>query len=146
MASDATVLEQYAVKPDVSRPQRIRRSLWDFIRHKPLGAICGAFVLLLVIIALFPGLFATASPTVGFIPDRYQGPSLSHFFGTDELGRDLYSRIIYGARTSILIGFGVVALSTGIATVLGTASGYFEGWVDTIVQRIIDIGIALPGL
>lgn len=146
MASDASTFQAYAVPPEVSRSRRAWRATRDFIRHKPLGAICGGFVILLIVIAAFPGIFATASPTVGFIPDRYLGPSWSHFFGTDELGRDLYSRIIYGARTSILIGFGVVALSTGIATVLGTASGYFEGWVDTVTQRIIDIGIALPGL
>jgi peptide/nickel transport system permease protein len=146
MASDGTVLEQFAVQPEASRAARFRRSTLDFIRHKPLGAVCGAFVLLLIIIALFPGLFATKSPNAGFIPDRYLGPSWSHFFGTDDLGRDLYSRVIYGARTSILIGFGVVALSTGIATVLGTVSGYFEGWIDSLIQRIVDIGIALPGL
>ncbi|MGH2610323.1 MAG: ABC transporter permease, partial [Tepidiformaceae bacterium] len=69
-----------------------------------------------------------------------------HWMGTDQFGRDVYSRIVYGARTSIVIGFLVVFVSAIFAALIGTVSGYFGGWFDMIAQRIVDIGIALPGL
>ena len=80
------------------------------------------------------------------IRDRLLAPSLTHWFGTDQLGRDLYTGIVYGTRTAIMIGFRVVLVSAAFATVLGVVSGYFGGWFDTPFQRLIDIGIAPPGL
>lgn len=147
MASDARVLEQYVAAPSASRQRRLLRGLTGFIRTKPLGTFGGAIVVLLILMALMPQVFAHGTdPNFGRLADRLQGPSGSHWFGTDELGRDLYTRIVYGARTSIVIGFGVVALSSVIATVVGVTSGYAGGWIDTVIQRFVDIGIAMPGL
>lgn len=146
MTAPAQVLEQYVLRPQPSRLSRWRRGLTSFIRHKPLAAFGGFVVILLILCALFPALFATHAPDTQVLMDRKAGPSTEHWFGTDQLGRDLYSRIIYGARTSIVIGFGVVAVSAVIATVLGVVSGYFGGWFDILVQRLVDIGISLPGL
>lgn len=146
MAADARILEQYVLRPEASTRVRVRRSLFNFIRRKPLGAFCALIVVLLIVIAAFPQLFTRYDPNTGSLLGRYYSPSSAHWFGTDNLGRDYYTRIIYGARTSIIIGFGVVAISTGLATVLGVVSGYFVGWIDGTIQRFIDIGIALPGL
>lgn len=145
-SSNVAVLEQYALRAEESRLARYRRSLTTFIRTKPLGTFGAAIVILLICVAAVPGAFTTLDPNVPDFSHRTQAPSAAHWMGTDGLGRDLYSRIVYGARTSILIGFGVVLLSATIATLLGVSSGYFGGWFDTIIQRFVDIGIALPGL
>ncbi|MDA0353203.1 MAG: ABC transporter permease [Chloroflexi bacterium] len=117
-----------------------------FAREYPIGAFGAAFAIMLVLMAILPDLFTTTDPNSQVLRDRFQGPSSAHFFGTDQLGRDLYSRIIVGARTSIIVGFGVVVVSAVLSTTLGVVSGYFGGWFDTTFQRLVDIGIALPGL
>lgn len=144
--SDIAVLEQYSLRAERPRIVRLRQALFNFIRHKPLGAFGGVIVIVLLLMAAFPGLFANHSPNVQLLSDRNMGPSAGHFFGTDALGRDLYSRIIFGTRTAILLGFGVVFLSATVAACLGVTSGYFGGWFDMAIQRVVDIGIALPGL
>jgi peptide/nickel transport system permease protein len=147
MATDARALETYALRPELTRAGRIRLSITNFIRQKPLGTFGAAVVILLILMAAFPQAFTFGKdPDIGVLRDRFEGPSLSNWFGTDQQGRDLYTRIIYGARNSILIGFGVVAISSTVALVLGVVSGYFGGKFDILVQRLVDIGIALPGL
>jgi peptide/nickel transport system permease protein len=147
MAADARVLEQYALRPEVPFLTRTRRTVTSFVRTKPLGAFGAFIVILLILMALFPAAFSFGTdPDKIDLPNKLKAPSLSHWFGTDNLGRDQYTRIVYGARTSILIGFGVVAISSVIAAILGTVSGYFGGVFDMLLQRIVDIGIALPGL
>lgn len=147
MASEAGILADYALRPAPTFRQRWSRSVASFIRHKPLGTFGAAIVILLILMALFPSVFAMGiAPDKNDFSTRLAGPSAAHWFGTDQLGRDQYARIVYGARTSITIGFGVVFVSSVIAALLGVTSGYFGGWFDTIVQRLVDIGIALPGL
>jgi peptide/nickel transport system permease protein len=97
-------------------------------------------------IAIAPGLFANHSYEAFDVSSRLQGPSSEHLFGTDQLGRDVYSRIIYGSRTSVVIGFGAVLISAMIAVGLGVSSAYFGGWYDTVLQRFIDVWMAFPGL
>lgn len=147
-SSEALALEQYYLAPEVSRFEKYRRNLWRFIRHKPLGAFGGFIVIVMLLMAIVPSAFAThdPNPTPPPIIDRLQGPSGAHWMGTDQQGRDVYSRIVYGARTSIVIGFLVVAVSATLASLIGTVSGYFGGLFDMLAQRLVDIGIALPGL
>ena len=147
-SSNAAVLEQHALRPDATGLQKLRRGLVRFCRTKPLGAFGAVVVIMLVAMAFFPGIFSTQDPNPSPPPlaERYQGPSASHWFGTDSFGRDMYTRLVYGARTSITIGFGVVFISSILAAFLGVVSGYFGGWADMLIQRLVDIGIALPGL
>jgi peptide/nickel transport system permease protein len=121
-------------------------ALAGFVRKKPLGAIGAAIILLLLIVALGAQWLAPYPYDLGVAADRLQGPSLAHPFGTDANGRDLLSRIIWGARISVTIGFGAVALSTLVAVAVGVVSGYFGGWLDLLVQRLVDIWIAFPAL
>lgn len=146
MTAQTQVLEHYALRKEVTRAARMRRSLANFIRHKPLGTFGACVVLLLIAMALVPGLFAGQDPNAQVLRERFLTPSGAHWFGTDQLGRDLYTRIVYGARNSIVIGFGVVLISSTTATILGVVSGYFGGVFDMLMQRLVDIGIALPGL
>jgi ABC-type dipeptide/oligopeptide/nickel transport system permease subunit len=147
MARDvALVSDRLTVGIRPWRGARVWRNVWWFLRRKPLGALSAAIIVVLLLLAAFPGAFTNQEPNRQSIFAREQGPSADHWFGTDQLGRDVYTRIVYGARTSVIIGFGIVLLSAATATVVGTVSGYFGGWFDTIVQRVVDIGIALPGL
>jgi len=146
MATDAGVLEQFALRREISRFERIRVGLFRFARHKPLGFIGAIIVIVLAAMAVVPGAFTSDDPNIGKISDRLQGTSADHWAGTDQQGRDLFTRIVYGARTSIVIGLLVVLVSSSVAALLGVVSGYFGGWFDMGVQRLVDIGISLPGL
>jgi peptide/nickel transport system permease protein len=101
-------------------------------------------LLLLVAFALFPDLFATHDPFTQNLADRLQEPSRQHFFGTDKLGRDVYSRIVYGARISLLIAASSVLISGLIGVVIGLLAGYYGGVVETVLMRLTDIQLALP--
>ena len=115
--SETIVLEEYALRREVPFHEKFRVGLFRFIRHKPLGAFGGFIVILLLVMAIAPFLFTNQNPNPSPPPilDRLQGPSSAHWFGTDQFGRDVYSRIIYGARTSIIIGFMVVAVAAVLA-------------------------------
>lgn len=76
--------------------------------------------------------------------DRLQGPSLQHFFGTDEFGRDLFARVVHGSRYSLLIGLATSVMALVIGAILGASAGYFGGWVDTIISRIVDVFMCVP--
>ena len=130
------------------RPDRLRpvRSLWHFARRKPLGAVGGLIVLILIVVAVFANFIAPYAYDVGQGVDRLKGPSPRYPFGTDNLGRDLFSRIVYGSRISIAVGFGAVFVGTGLATLIGVISGYFGGAFDLIFQRVIDAWVAFPAI
>lgn len=117
-----------------------------FMRTKPLGTLGGVLVLILFVAAVFADQIAPYPYDAGKSADRLQGPSLQHIMGTDNLGRDMFSRVVYGSRTSVAVGFGAVLVGMGLATLLGTLSGYFGGTFDLILQRLIDIWIAFPAL
>jgi peptide/nickel transport system permease protein len=140
------------VRPDVPasgrRPTRAGWARWirDFIARKPLGAIGAALVLLLLVVAAAAPMLSPYPYDVGSSAERLQGPSLAHPFGTDANGRDMLSRIIWGAQISVTVGFGAVAISTLLAITIGLVSGYFGGWIDLLVQRLVDIWISFPAL
>jgi peptide/nickel transport system permease protein len=102
-----------------------------------------AVVVIMTIISLMAPLLFTDDPYKGWPPDRLQPPSAEHWFGTDFIGRDVYSRAVYGGRISILVGFSVAAISIGAAMLIGLLSGYFK-IVDAIVMRIMDGIMSVP--
>ncbi|MDD7388309.1 MAG: ABC transporter permease [Lachnospiraceae bacterium] len=110
-----------------------------------------AFFLLLAVLIILTAVFAPlvtggVSPTEGDLMNAVQPPSKEHIFGTDKLGRDIFTRVIYGARTSLTSAFSVVAIIFVVGTFLGILAGYFGGLVDTVIMRISDMMIAFPGL
>jgi ABC-type dipeptide/oligopeptide/nickel transport system permease subunit len=127
------------------------RDAWSRLRRNP-GAIVGfALVLVFVITAIFAPVIATHAPRgpgdlsllrEGCCP----GPSTEHVFGVDELGRDVFSRVVYGARFSLLIGLVAVAVGLSVGLVLGATAGYLGGIVDTVIMRLMDIMLSVPGL
>ena len=129
--------------------RRWARTLGHYVRTYPLGTVGALFVMLLVLMAAVPELFLpldTQDALKQTVRERLRGPSSAHWFGQDELGRDLYARIVLATRTSIQIGFGVVVLIQLLSISMGTLSGYLGGKFDLLFQRLVDIGIAVPNL
>ena len=114
------------------------------IRAKPLGAVGGLLIVVLALTAVLAPALAPHDPIKMKSSERLQAPSLNHPLGTDDFGRDILSRVIYGARISMLLGLGAVAISTLLAAVIGILSGYYGGRIDTILQRCIDTLMAFP--
>jgi peptide/nickel transport system permease protein len=116
------------------------------VRRQPLAA--GAFVVLalLVLISALPGVFATHDPLAQQVGNRLAPPSPEHFFGTDELGRDIYSRVVHGTGLTLASGFGVVAVATVVGTLLGLVAGYRGGLADSVVMRLSDVFLSFPAL
>jgi len=105
------------------------------------------FVALLVVVAIFAPLIATHDVGATDLANRYLAPSAEHYFGTDATGRDVFSRIIYGARISLRVGLIVVAVSALVGTVVGAMSGYYGGWIDNFVSGyVFNVFLAFPGL
>lgn len=102
---------------------------------------------LIVLIAIFaPVITGGVSPSEAVLADALQPPSAEHIFGTDKLGRDIFTRVIYGARTSLTAAFSVVILIFILGTILGVLAGYFGGWVDAVIMRIADLMVSFPGM
>ncbi|MEH0834321.1 ABC transporter permease [Pectobacterium cacticida] len=114
--------------------------------RNPLTAIGSAIVLMLMLIALFAPWIATHDPLVQDLSNALQAPSATHYFGTDEFGRDVFSRLVYGSRITLYI-VALVSVTVGpIGLALGVVAGYYGGIVDTILMRITDIFISFPSL
>ena len=125
---------------------RLPRGLWRFVRARPLGALGGAILLALILIALFADLVATHDPIAQDIPNRLRAPGRDFLFGTDTFGRDIFSRVVHGARTSLYVGLVTVAVATIVGTALGILSAYVGGIFDLTVQRLVDALMAFPAL
>lgn len=111
-----------------------------------MSKLGGAIVLVAVLAALAGPLVSGVDPSVQQLPLRLEGPSAAHWFGLDELGRDIFARILTGARISLLVGLVVVSVSAVIGIALGAIAGYFGGRIDEAISRVIDILLAFPGL
>jgi len=116
------------------------------VREKPLGTVGAIIVLLLLLTGIFANFLAPYSENEMTLLDRLQPPSGQYFLGTDNLGRDMFSRIIYGARISMYVGLGAATLSTIISTIIGMVSGFLGGKADIIIQRFVDAWICFPPL
>jgi len=121
---------------------------WGAFLDNKLAVLGLVIVVLLVVMALFADVLAPTSPTVGgdLRTERLLPPSAAHWFGTDDQARDIYSRIVHGARLTLLVVAMVAAISTPIGLLIGTAAGYFGGWVDEVLMRLTDIFLAFPRL
>ena len=128
----------------------VRRSLrnlaWRrFFRHKP-AVIGGVTVFLIIVMAIFAPLLAPHNPNHVDIMMAREGPSDSHILGTDVIGRDVLSRLIYGSRISLSVGLVAVSIYVIIGMILGSIAGYFGGWVDMLISRLIDAVLSFPVL
>jgi peptide/nickel transport system permease protein len=116
------------------------------LRRKPLGTIGGAIVLTMLLAAVFAGVLTPYGFAETNLRERFVLTSASHWLGTDQIGRDVATRILYGARISLYVGFGAVTLGSVLATALGILSAYWGGRVDLLLQRAVDAWMAFPPL
>ena len=119
---------------------------WRLARRKPLGAIGALIVIALIVLAVFADQIAPYPYDHGISGARMKPPSAQFWMGTDNLARDIWSRVVYGARISVTVGFATVALVTLLATLVGLSSAYIGGLYDIVVQRVVDAWMSFPAL
>ena len=129
-----------------SEEKRLWRALRHTLRKSKLTAISAVLVLFILVIALFAPQIAPSDPISGNYRTMLQPPTREHLFGTDELGRDIFSRVVYGARISILIGLMALVVGLVVGVTIGLTTGYFGGAVDLVGMRFIDILLSFPGI
>ncbi|MGI8526674.1 MAG: ABC transporter permease [Pseudolabrys sp.] len=139
-----TILDLAPVPAEIVRPDGV----WSQIRHHafshPLGVIGAAIMLVFLFAAAFANFLTIYDPIGTNSALSLARPSDAHWLGADAMGRDIYARIIFGARISLAVGLGSTFLGCGIGTALGLASGYLGGWVDLLIQRIVDVLQSVP--
>jgi peptide/nickel transport system permease protein len=116
----------------------------DFSRARPLGAIGAAVILLMIAAALLANLLAPYDPLENDYSAMLQAPGVRHWLGTDSFGRDVLSRLLYGSRTALWVGFGAALIGTSLGALIGASCAYFGGKVDLLVQRLMDIVLSFP--
>ena len=130
---------------DFRRPETMTTLAWRRFRRHP-GALVGAVILSVIILSVTFAFLSPYDPLESDIKNRYQAPSLEHPFGTDGLGRDLLTRCLYGGRVSLFVGFMVMVITLVIGVPVGAIAGFFGGWIDNLLMRIIDAVLSLPSL
>ena len=126
---------------DEQRRLRVRR----FLRNRP--AVVGGLVLgLLVLVAIFADPIGRVNPVGIDLAAARSGPSTTHLLGVDQVGRDVFSRLVHASRVSLSVGVGAVAIYTAMGVVLGSISGFYGGWVDSVILRVADVVLAFPAI
>jgi peptide/nickel transport system permease protein len=156
MPSSTRVFDTDPAKPALAArlpgARRLRTRPWwvdvwvQMVRRKPLGTIGGAIVIVMLAAAVLADWIAPFGYAQTSLRERFIPMSSAHWLGTDELGRDLLTRLLYGARISLYVGFGAIAIGSVLATGVGVLSGYFGGRFDLLVQRGVDAWMAFPPL
>ncbi|PYO33901.1 MAG: ABC transporter permease, partial [Candidatus Rokuibacteriota bacterium] len=146
MANSVQTLPVPETLPPTWRLPALARVMVRFARRKPLGAIGGVIVLALLVMAVFADRIAPYSYDQSIPAARNKPPSAQFWMGTDNLSRDVWSRVVYGARISVTVGFATVALATLMATAVGVSSAYLGGAYDIVVQRVVDAWMSFPAL
>ena len=132
----------------IGRPRATRpwKPVLDFASRKPLGAAGALIIVVMALMAVIGPVITEWDPLAHNLPDKLQGPNGRHWLGTDELGRDLWSRMMTGARVSLLVGFVSVGFGSGAGGIIGVVSGWYGGKVDNVIQRIMDSLMSIPTL
>ncbi len=126
--------------------RRVVAAVGRFLRRKPLGALGGLIVVGMLVMAAFAERIAPYPYDEILRGARMKPPSAAYWLGTDNLSRDIWSRVVFGARVSVTVGFLTIGLATALATALGVSSGYFGGVYDLVVQRVVDAWLSFPYL
>lgn len=122
------------------------QKILNFIKKNKQFSFFFLLVILLIFVAVFAPVIAPQDPYVSDLKNALQAPNSEHWFGTDKLGRDIFSRVIYASRISLPATLTLVAIIFVAGTILGTLAGYFGGWVDAVIMRISDMMISFPGM
>ncbi|MGG7466433.1 MULTISPECIES: ABC transporter permease [unclassified Plantibacter] len=132
-----------AVKVD-DKPSNLWTDAWAYMRRQPMFWISAVLILLVVVVSLVPGLFAHADPRSCSLDNSLGDPSSGHILGFTKQGCDIYSRVIFGASTSLAVGIIVTVIVASLGIVFGAFAGFYGGWVDSVLSRIGDIFFSIP--
>lgn len=132
--------------PEVSKRAGVRYFLRRLLKEKPLGTVGAAITVILLFVAIFPNLIAPYGFNEAWVGEFLERPNNKLWFGADTLGRDVFSRVVYGARISVIVGLSVAGIATVISLIIGMTTAYAGGSVDFVTQRIVDIGMTIPQL
>ncbi len=143
MAQESAALETKEVRFWVYR--RKLGDFWRLYKRSALGKLGLVIVSFFVVVAVAAPWIAPFDP-FSFVGDPFLKPSMTHILGTDQVGRDIFSRVIYGTRISLIVGLVASAMTIGLGTVIGLVSGYLGGWIDNALMRITDLFIIIPAL
>ena len=122
------------------------RTFLYYLRSRPTSAVAVALLGVIVLLSLLAPLIAPHDPLDTNLSVQFQPPSAAYPFGTDELGRDLFSRVLYGGRSALLTAVGSVAIAALVGIPLGLIAGYFGGWADGVTMRVVDVLLAIPAI
>ena len=142
--SDATGIPLPVIEP--KRRSRLADFFIRLVKEKPLGTVSGITILILIFVAIFADVLTPYPYDEMHLVDRLTGPSAQYLLGTDQIGRDFLSRLIYGARLSLLVGLAATTVNVVVAVLIGGTSGFLGGKLDLVVQRFVDAWMAFPGL
>jgi peptide/nickel transport system permease protein len=123
-----------------------RQLAWRRFRRHKLAIVCAVILALIALATIFAGSISSYAYDSIDLEALRQGPSLDHYFGTDILGRDEFTRVLYGGRISLLVGISVALSAGAIGTVIGAIAGYYGGWIDNLLMRMTDLFLAIPFL
>jgi len=126
-------------------PETMASLVWRRFRRHP-GAMVGAVILFIIVLSVTLASLSPHNPEKSDIVNRYRPPSWTYPFGTDGLGRDILVRVLYGGRVSLTVGFMVVGITLTIGVPIGCIAGYFGGWIDSVLSKVIDATLSLPSL
>lgn len=140
----ARVMEELGLRADELQASTLYRDAWNRLKKNKMAI--GSFIVLVLIalVAIFAPMIAPYDPYAQDLTLINQPPSAEHWFGTDDVGRDLFSRVVYGTRISMLVGVVCEAICVPIGVILGALAGYFGGWIDAVISRIIEIFASFP--
>lgn len=139
-------IEKYDIESEITESDNIKDKIINMVKTNKVAALSGLLILLMISAAICASLVSPYDPYAINLSERFQPPSGTHFMGTDEYGRDTFSRIIYGSRISLTIGLVPTFISMVIGTILGLVSGFFGGKTDFVIMRIADVVLAFPSL
>jgi peptide/nickel transport system permease protein len=143
----ATTVPPVSIASPHTRLQTLRRSRsWRALRANPFGVLGVVMLVVVFLAALVPGLLTQYDPVKLNLQDKFLSPSVTHWFGTDDVGRDVYTRVIFGARVTLSSTLMVLVLAAGIGTIVGSLAGFYGGWIDTVMMRVTDMFLAFPAL
>lgn len=131
---------------EIGERDGLKEELLRMCRQNHVAALSAAVILIIILLAVFAPVIAPYKEAEQDLMSRLQGPSMAHLFGTDELGRDVFSRILYGARVSLIVGIFPSIISLVIGIVMGLLAGFIGGWVDYVIMRLADIMLSFPSL
>ncbi|TYL45281.1 ABC transporter permease [Nocardioides sp. BGMRC 2183] len=140
--ADAALVPHASDEVNDARP--VSAEAWRSLRANPLFWISATLILVFVLMAAWPSLFTTLDPRTSVLAEARRGPSSEHWFGQDRQGYDLYTRCIYGARASILVGLTATIGTSVVGVTLGLIAGYMGGWVDAVISRFAEIFFGIP--